>query len=314
MVFDMIMEVNLELKKPEKNAILLLSVILSAAIFTLSNNTAYASTPNQNQYRLSYAGNTYVIQYSIENATLDNVEVNLQKQGLILQIGNATANGMLTFTLPRNLTDSKCGGEDLPFIIMMNDKEMITGRDPNASEVTTSSESRTVALTFPGQTRDIFIGVFSSPSLSTCNSLSLTPNEQRNGIRHGAQNSLQIGNITINKEQRRIIIPIGNTTIRDGFLKLELSRDAIDSKNNAGKDTLFVITYSNTAQTNAVAKYYEIASNDKARTLLVELPAGYKELIISGTQVVPEFPIVQLIVAISIASIVAMSFVSKRLL
>ncbi len=231
----------------------------------------------------------------------------------MVQIGNATANGMLTVTLPRNLMDSKCGSEDLPFIIMMNGNEMITGRDPNASEVTTSSESRTVALTFSSQTKDIFIGVFSSPSLSACTSLSLTPNEQRNGIRHEAQNSLQIGNITIDKEQQRIIIPIGNTTIRDGFLKLELSRSAIDSKNNAGKDTPFVITYSNTAQTNAVAKYYEIASNDKARILLAELPAGYKELIMSGTQVVPEFPVVRLIVAISIAGIVAMSFVSKRL-
>jgi hypothetical protein len=93
-----------------------------------------------------------------------------------------------------------------------------------------------------------------------------------------------------------------------------LARDAIDSKNNAGNDTPFVITCSNTAQTNAVAKYYEIASNDKARTLLVELPAGYKELTISGTHVVPEFPLVQLIVTISVACIVAMSFVSKRLL
>lgn len=310
----MIMGDSPELKKLEKTAILLLSIILSAAIFTLSNSTAYASTPNQNQYRLSYAGNTYVIQYGIENATLDNVEVNLQKQGLMMQIGNATTNGMLTVMLPRNLMDSKCGSEDIPFIIMMNGNEMITGRDPKASEITASSESRTVALTFPSQTKDIFIGVFSSPSLSTCNSLSLTPNEQKTGVEHDGQNSLHIGNITIDKEQRRIIIPIGNTTIRDGFLKLELSRDAIDSKNNSGNDTPFVITYSNATQTNVMAKYYEIASNDKARILLAELPAGYKELTISGTQVVPEFPVVQLIVAISVAGIIAVSFVSKRLL
>jgi hypothetical protein len=308
------MEDSSELKKLEKAAILLLSVILSAAIFALSNSTAYASMPIQNQYRLSYAGTTYVIPYGVENATLDRVEVNLQKQGLMIQIGNATANGMLAITLPRNLMDSKCGNEDLPFIIMINGNEMITGRDPNASEVTTSSESRTVALTFPSQTNAIFIGVFSSSPLSACNSLSLTPNEQKSGVEHDGQNSLRIGNITIDKEQRRITIPIGNTTIRDGFLKLELARDAIDSKNNAGDDTPFLITYSNVAQTNVLAKYYEIASNDEARILLVELPAGYRELTISGTQVVPEFPVVQLIVAISVAGIIAMSYVSKRLL
>ena len=71
--------------------------------------------------------------------------------------------------------DSVCGNEDLPFIVMMNVDDLVAGRDPNASEIATTAASRTVTLTFSRQTMDIFIGAFSSPSLSTCNSLTIAP-------------------------------------------------------------------------------------------------------------------------------------------
>ena len=106
--------------------------------------------------------------------------------------------------------DSVCGNEDLPFIVMMNVDDLVAGRDPNASEIATTAASRTVTLTFSRQTMDIFIGAFSSPSLSTCNSLTIAPNEQKNDIEYDAQDSLDVGNIAIDKERSRITISIGN--------------------------------------------------------------------------------------------------------
>lgn len=301
-----------DLKKPEKLAALLLSVILTAASFAPINNAAYASTSNQNEYRLSYEGNMYAIEYDIQNATLDNVKVSQERQGLIMQLGNTTTpDGKLTVTLPRNLIDSVCGNEDLPFIIMMNGDELVAGRDPNASEIATTAESRTVTLTFPSQTMDIFIGVFSSPSLSTCNSLALTPNEQKNGVEYDVQDSLDVGNIAVDKERSRIIISLGNITIRDGFLKLELSRDVINSQNDAGSDMPFVVAYSTGEEESRTASYHEISSTNTVRTLIVELPAGSREITISGMQVIPEFGLVATFV-MAVALLGVMALRAKR--
>lgn len=307
MLFDKLVT-NISGLKERVVTALLLGTVLTGTAFLVTINVSYASTTNQ--YRLDFEGDTYVIDYQIENATLDNIEVNLEKQGL--QIGiEATSEGSLTITLPRNLIDSKCGAEDLPFIIMMNDRELITGIS-DATEVAASAEDRTISLSLPDQTKDIFVGAFSLPSLSSCNSLSLIPDEQENGITYDNQDSLDVGNIEVDKEGASIVISLANTTIRDGYLRLELARAAIDSRSDVGDDMPFVITYSDSTQSDAVANYYEIEKNNEVRTLLVELPAGYKELTISGTQVIPEFPIVQLVIAVSIASLVVVISVQNK--
>jgi hypothetical protein len=291
-------------------AILLLGILI--AIFPLANNLVYASTINQ--YRLTYDGDMYIIEYSAEHATIDNIEVDLEKMGLVMQIGNTTASGdVLTVTLPRNLIDSVCGNEDLPFIIKMNDKELLTGRDPATNEVEAIVENRTIALALPSMTDEIFIGTFSSPTLSGCSSLSLTPNEQQNGVRYESSNPQDIADIAVDKEQTRITVSLSQATIRDSFLKLELSRSAIDSKSNAGDDVPFVVMYSNSTETDVIANYYEIESNEDIRTLVIQLPVGYKELTISGTQVVPEFPLIQLAVVLSIATSIMLFLVQNRL-
>lgn len=292
-------------------AILLLG-IFALVIFNLVNNVAYASTTDQ--YRLTYGGDTYIIEYSAENATIDNVEVDLEKMGLAMQIGNATAAGdVLTVTLPRNLIDSVCGNEELPFIIKMNDDELITGRDSAANEVAATAENRTIALTLSSQIDEIFIGTFSLPTLPECSSLSLTPNEQKDGITYDSPNSQDIADIAVDEEQARITISLSQAAIRDSFLKLELSRAAIDSKSDTGDDTPFVVTYSNSTETDVMAKYYEIESSKDVRTLVVQLPAGYKELTISGTQVVPEFSFIQLAVVLSITTIITLFIIQNRL-
>jgi len=296
--------------RKQEVAMLLFTIILPGMAFLVTINVAYASTTNQ--YNLDFGGNTYVIGYQIENATLDNIEVDLEKQGLQIQI-DATNKGSLTITLPRNLIDNKCGNEDLPFMTMVNGKEIMFGSS-NVEEISSNEESRTLSLTFPGQTDNIFVGAFSSLSLPACDSLSLIPDGQGSDVTYESPSSLNIRNIEVDKEGAKIIVSLSNTTtVRDGYLRLELARAVIDSRSNStGDDAPFMITYTNSTHSDVVANYYEIKKNDEFRTLLVELPAGYREVTVSGTQVIPEFPMVQLIIAAAIAGLVGITTLRKK--
>lgn len=298
----------IRLERRERIVTLFVFIILAGTIFVLSNASAYASTSDLNQFTVSYGGQTYVVEYNIENATLDNIEVDLEKQALRIQIGNTTtSDGRLTITFPRSLIDSVCGKDELPFLVTINDIVRITERDPGTNEIATNADNRTIEVTFPSRTNTIFIGTFSSEPLSACSSLSLMPNKEANGIEYSAQAPLDIGNIVIDKEQSKVIIPINNPPIRDGFMRLELSRDVIDSRNANGNDTDFVISYSKGEESES-ATYYEISTNNTTRILVAELPAGFKEITISGTHVIPEFGFMaMLVLSIALLGIITLA-------
>ncbi len=86
-----------------------------------------------------------------------------------------------------------------------------------------------------------------------------------------------------------------------GSLSLNLPRGLIDAKKADGSDDIYLISAS-----NQILKFNETKTND-VRTVAISFPIGTDEISIYGTHVVPEFPIVPLVLIVALISVMIFS-------
>ena len=111
--------------------------------------------------------------------------------------------------------------------------------------------------------------------------------------------------ISVSPETFSLQVQLGTKT--GGSLSLNLPRDFIDAKKVDGSDDIFLITAS-----NQILKFNETKTNDMI-TVAISFPIGTNEISIYGTHVVPEFPIVPLVLVIALISVMIFSRKSIRL-
>jgi len=109
---------------------------------------------------------------------------------------------------------------------------------------------------------------------------------------------VQRDNITLAAEIR---------ALSDGVLTIELPRDVIDSKKQSNMDDVYAVFID-----GQLVPYDEIMNSTHARILSIEFRNGSEQIEITGTHIVPEFgPLAALVLAISIAGVVAVTRIKK---
>ncbi len=108
-----------------------------------------------------------------------------------------------------------------------------------------------------------------------------------------------INNISVNTSDQSLIVNVSTTS--DGTLTVTLPRTLIDATVNGQDDQFFVLVDGQVVDTQETK-----SSTD--RTITIPFTDGAQQIEIMGTQVVPEFgPIAVLVLAITIVTIVAIS-------
>jgi len=102
-----------------------------------------------------------------------------------------------------------------------------------------------------------------------------------------------------------LIVDIESTS--DGSIILDLPREAVDAKKSDGSDDLFIIIID-----GMEVIYDEAITNENTRTITIQFEEGDSDIIVIGTQIIPEFgTIASLILAVSIISVIIFSAKKK---
>ena len=109
-----------------------------------------------------------------------------------------------------------------------------------------------------------------------------------------------LNNMAIDAKDLALIVSINATS--DGEITLKIPRELIDAKTPSGDDDIFIILIN---ESEVTAK--QEASSD-FRTLTIGFLEGDSDIMIIGTQIIPEFgAVAALILAVAIISIIAVS-------
>ena len=100
--------------------------------------------------------------------------------------------------------------------------------------------------------------------------------------------------------------------VNGGHLQLQLSRKIMDSIQD-GNDTRFVVSGESVNNTNKKQlDYVETQTNAETRTLEINFPQDRSVIEITGTMIVPEFPLPVIILAISLGSLLVFYGIKLR--
>lgn len=113
-----------------------------------------------------------------------------------------------------------------------------------------------------------------------------------------------IRSIEVDPDFTSLIIFVSSSSTEDGMLEITMPRQLIDSKINGDDDEFIVLVDGDDSE------FEETSTTSTERTLSIPVPAGTEEIEIIGTQVIPEFGIVALLVLA--ASVGAILLVSRR--
>ena len=122
-------------------------------------------------------------------------------------------------------------------------------------------------------------------------------------------------NITsIELNQKNLSLVINLNTNSDGVLDMKLSRDNIDSLSTTGQDIDFIVLMYE--KENSIipiqTEYKKVKQNDNYREISIPIKKDDIKVEIIGTQIIPEFGAVAMIVlAVAIVSIIAVSARSR---
>ena len=114
----------------------------------------------------------------------------------------------------------------------------------------------------------------------------------------------EVVNATLLPDDNQLLLDLTPSQDEGGQLTITLPRELIDAKTaDHSADEPFTIVLSDSEGT-----YVESNSTDVARTLLIDIPAGTEYLTIVGTQAVPEFPPLAILIAgVAILTILGVS-------
>jgi len=125
----------------------LLKISLGLILFTMiSAVLVYAETMS-----VDVDGISFDIEYDTIGMTVSGIESDTDFISLILTVDVTESTGILDITLDRSFFDSTFEGLDDDFIILAD------GDEPNFSETTTTSQSRTLSIELPAGTEEIEI-------------------------------------------------------------------------------------------------------------------------------------------------------------
>ena len=123
------------------------------------------------------------------------------------------------------------------------------------------------------------------------------------------------GNISsIDLNQKNLSLVLNLITNSDGVLDVKLPRDNIDSLSNAGQDIDFIVLIyeKDNSRVPIQTEYTKVAQDNDFRELSIPIKENDVKVEIIGTQIVPEFGTIAMIVlAVAIVSIIAVSAKSR---
>jgi hypothetical protein len=132
-------------------------------------------------------------------------------------------------------------------------------------------------------------------------------------IRYKITDNMEVGNISVDLPAKALMITIKNAQT-DSKLIVELPRSVVDALMENGDDTGYIVTLSDLDAVNSggeFVNYEEILSNDQVRLLAIDLRDTTDLVRIAGTQIVPEFH--SIIILLVAATMVGAAIAASRL-
>jgi predicted secreted protein with PEFG-CTERM motif len=124
------------------------------------------STPGSDGTRVAVSGTDFMVGYQITGGKLISITPDVDANSLIIAI-DATDDGQLTITLPRDLIDALIGEEDDEYFVLVD------GEEVDFDETKTSTD-RTLTIAFPAGAEEIeIIGTFVVPEFGAIAALIL---------------------------------------------------------------------------------------------------------------------------------------------
>jgi len=118
---------------------------------------------------------------------------------------------------------------------------------------------------------------------------------------------------SISLNQNNLGLDIILNTSSDGFIRLQIDRDNLDSLKNDGNDEEFIVLIFNSKNTDPIqTEFRELEVTDQFRTIEIPFENGDTDIQIIGTFVIPEFgTIAALVLLVAIVSIIAITTKSR---
>lgn len=123
-----------------------------------------------------------------------------------------------------------------------------------------------------------------------------------------------VDSMTVNPHS--LSLDIGILTNSDGALDISIPRNALDSIDENGFDTEFIILIYSSNEVNPVqTDYNKIEFDDESRSIYIPIKNGDSKIQIVGTSVIPEFgALIQLVLIIAIITTIIVSTRTKSLI
>ena len=123
-----------------------------------------------------------------------------------------------------------------------------------------------------------------------------------------------VDSMTVNPHS--LSLDIGILTNSDGVLDISIPRNALDSIDENGFDTEFIILIYSSNEVNPVqTDYNKIEFDDESRSIYIPIKNGDSKIQIVGTSVVPEFGVlIQLVLIVAIITTIIISARTKLLI
>ena len=134
-------------QKIKTNGDALLKLSLGFVLFTvISTALVYAETIS-----VDVDGTSYDVEYTATGISVSSIDSDPEYPSIILIIDATASSGTLDVTFERSFFDALYEGEDDDFIILAD------GDEPNFTETSTTSQSRTLSITLPAGTEEVEI-------------------------------------------------------------------------------------------------------------------------------------------------------------
>ena len=123
-----------------------------------------------------------------------------------------------------------------------------------------------------------------------------------------------VDSMTVNPHS--LSLDIGILTNSDGALDISIPRNALDSIDENGFDTEFIILIYSSNEVNPIqTDYNKIEFDDESRSIYIPIKNGDSKIQIVGTSVIPEFGVlIQLVLIVAIITTIIISARTKLLI
>lgn len=252
---------------------------------TCESETAPPAEGEWQTAALTYGDEEFEIQYMMANGTLTELAGDADNQMITAGI-TAEADGELTIQLPREIIDSVAGDQDLDYIVFVDEMQEYAEDD-------FGEETRTLTIPFYNGSQLIDIVSASPPEavpgLPTTNQTVTVAGEN---IEVTVRSSSTITSFTLEEESKTLSFSVDGPEGTEGTTAITISRIL---------EGPYTVMVDGDATTDF--EVTETTGGDSVITLTYT--HGIGEVTITGTNVVPEFPVAAVALAAAIVGIIA---------